>query len=216
MSHGLAREFDLGDGARVGGQLTQALGTLAPSDDSRTTDLAHALSLYWQASGDGSSQRYAALSLNDSRSLGGDRGSFQMVNLQLNQRTTLSRRSSLSIDLTLQTSRSSTTLLDAFTGEPRRIDDGWQTFHSGTLSFDTQRAFDVPRLRYALLVSVAGTRLERRELGDIDAPLEHVTASMENRLDYSIGRLEARLSARITRFEERRVTGVFFRVQRRF
>jgi hypothetical protein len=63
---------------------------------------------------------------------------------------------------------------------------------------------------------VNSAQLERRADGDIDAPRERITESLENRLDYTIGRLDARLSARIARVEGRAVSAVFLRVQRRF
>jgi c(7)-type cytochrome triheme protein len=43
---------------------------------------------------------------------------------------------------------------------------------------------------------VNSQQLESRLAGDIDAPVERISESLESRLDYSIGRLEARLSAR--------------------
>ena len=93
---------------------------------------------------------------------------------------------------------------------------GWQQFHSGSLTYENQRAFDVPRLRYTVLLSLESQPLERRMDGNVDAPRERVTASFENRLDYAIGRLETRLTARLVRFDGRGVATLFAHVQRRY
>ncbi|TXC65200.1 hypothetical protein FSC37_00810 [Piscinibacter aquaticus] len=115
-----------------------------------------------------------------------------------------------------QSARSDATQLDPFTGTLRQAGLGWQRFYSGTLSYEHQRFLDVPRLRYALILTVNSQQLESRALGDVDAPLERITESLESRVDYSIGRLEARLSARLARIEGRSVTALFARVQRRY
>ena len=85
-----------------------------------------------------------------------------------------------------------------------------------TLSAEHRRLFDVPRLRGTLLASVSTQQLQRRSAGDIDAPVQFVSHSIEGRLDYMIGRLEARLSARVARVDDRNVASLFARVQRRF
>src|SRR5690606_23378742 len=68
----------------------------------------------------------------------------------------------------------------------------------------------------ALILAINSQQLESRALGDVDAPLERITESLESRIDYSIGRLEARLSARLARVEGRSVAALFARVQRRY
>lgn len=216
-SHGLSRSWLVGAADSVTVNLTQSLGVLRESqtpDPSRA--LSHAASLYWQGAGDGASQSYAGLSVSDSRNWAQDSGRFQLVNAQFSRRTQLSRHSSWSGDLTWQSTRSDATQLDPFTGTLREAGLGWQRFYSGTLSYEQQRFLDVPRLRYSLILAVNSQQLESRALGDVDAPLERISESLENRIDYSIGRLEARLSARLARVEGRSVAALFARVQRRY
>ena len=74
----------------------------------------------------------------------------------------------------------------------------------------------MPRLRFTTLLSVNSQQLESRQAGDIDAPVERISESLESRFDYSIGRLEARLSARLARVDGRKVAALFARVQRRY
>ena len=154
--------------------------------------------------------------MSDSRSLSQERGEFQLVNLQVSRRTELTRHTSWSGNLTAQASRSDNTQLDPFSGLLRQSGPGWQRFYSGTLSYENQRLWAVPRLRYTVLLSVNSQQLETRAAGDIDALRERVTESLENRLDYAIGRLELRLSARVARVEGREVALIHARAQRRY
>lgn len=216
LSHSVGRDLELTESQRLGIQLGQSWGKLVERHQSRATNLAHSAGLYWQHAGESASQHYAALTLSDSRALEDEGGRFQLVNLQLSQRTRVSRFVGWSADLTMQATRSSTAQIDAFTGELRAMDEGWQRYYSGTLSLDVQRAFGVPRLQYSMLLAANSQQLSSRQNGDIDAPLEHESASMEHRLNYRIGLLEARLTARAARIDDRTVGGIFARVQRRF
>ena len=221
FAHGLSRAWLLGP---MGGQtdslsvnLTQSLGALHDSQSQQwSRALAHSAGLFWQGSNETGSQSYAGLSVSDSRSLSQERGEFQLVNLQISRRTELTRHTSWSGNLTAQASRSDNTQLDPFSGLLRQSGPGWQRFYSGTLSYENQRLWAVPRLRYTVLLSVNSQQLETRAAGDIDALRERVTESLENRLDYAIGRLELRLSARVARVEGREVALIHARAQRRY
>jgi hypothetical protein len=217
LAHGVARDWAPGESETVSVSLTQSLGALRDSQSQMwSRAYAHSLGLFWQAVGESASQSYAGLSLSDSRTAAQERGSFQLVNLQLSRRTQLSRHANWSGNLTLQASRSDTTQLDVFTATTRQSSPGWQRFYSGTLTYEHQRFLGEPRLRYTALLTANSQQFESRAAGDIDAPRERITESLENRLDYAIGRLEARLSARVARVDERNVASVFVRLQRRY
>lgn len=216
-SHGVSRDWPIDEGESVSLNLTQSVATVHESARGEDTHaLAHSASLYWQSGGGGQSQGFAGASASDARTWGSGNGRFQLVNLQLSRRLQVSRHASWSGHLTWQASRSDTTLIDPFDGLPREQSPGWQRFYSGALAYENQRVFGVPRLRHTLLLSVNSQQIERRAAGDIDAPLERITESIESRLDYTIGRLEARLSARSARIEGRTVTSILARVQRRY
>jgi hypothetical protein len=216
-AHSVSRGVTLGPTDSLSFNLAQSVGALRDSQTriwSRA--LAHSVGMYWQGTGNGTSQSYGSISASDSRTQEVARGSFQLVNAQWSRRTQWSRQSSIAANLTWQASRADASQVDAFSGELRRSDPGWQRFYSGSLSIENQRFADINRLRYSLLLSVNSQRLESRAEGDIDAPLERVTASVENRLDYAIGRLDARLSARLARVDGRNVASLFARLQRRY
>jgi hypothetical protein len=216
-SHGVSRDWPLGETSSLSFGLTQSGAVLKENQAAELTRaLAHGASLSWQALSSEGSQSYGGLSYTDSRTLGSTQGRFELVNLQLSQRTQLSRFSNWSINLTLQGSNNRSSDIDAFSGQRRDVAMGWQRFYAGTLSYEHQRAFGVPRLRHAVLLGVNSQPLERRALGDIDAPRERITESLETRLDYTVGRLDTRMSLRAARVDGRLVVALQARAQRRF
>lgn len=218
--HSVSRSYPLGESDSLSLAFSQSLGVTRDNrQDTLTRQLVHASSLSWQGLGGENSQSYASLSVSDSR-LMGDAGhtSFQLLNLQISRRTQLSRDASWSGNLTLQGSRNrdraGTRIPVDFDG---RVDvDTSQNFYSGSLTYQHQRAFGVPRLRFTAVLSLNSQQLESRELGDIDAPRELVSQSLEGRLDYTIGRLQTQMSTRWIETQGRRIGAVFFRVQRQF
>lgn len=216
-AHSLSRNIVFGDSDSLTLSLTQSAAGLRESRSAElTTGLAHSASAFWQSWANSTSQTLAGLTLSDSITHGEERGRFQLVNLQLSRRTQLSRNSSWSANLTLQASRNEASEIDPFSGDRRTLAPGWQQFHSGSINYENQRVFGVPRLRFSLLLSANSQQLERRASGDLDAPLERVSRSLEGRLDYSIGRLDARLAARHAEVDGKSVSTLQARVQRRF
>jgi hypothetical protein len=219
LGHSASRDFVQTESERISLSASQSVGWLIDAtslERHRTTTLTHSLGVVWQTVSDPSLQRFASASISDYRSRNQDDASFQLVNLQWSQRTQLSRLSSWSGSLTWQASRSQQTQVDLLNGERFTQDEGWQHFASGTVSAEHQRVFGVPRLRFTLLAGISSQQLQRRSAGDIDAPLRFVSRSLEARLDYTIGKLEARLSARAARVDERNLASVIARIQRRF
>jgi hypothetical protein len=220
LSHGLSRDWLRAGGDALSFSFTQSAALQTESDAgvrTRSHALAHSIGLVWQDASDGARQQFASVSASDSRSFGDEATRFQLVNVQWSRRTQLSRLSSWAGNVTLQLTRS-----DAHSDLPgtppaaATTDRGWQRFATGNLSYEEQRFWGVPRLRFTLLAGVSTQQIERRSAGDIDAPLERVSRSLEARLDYQIGRLEARLAARAARVDERSVASLIARVQRRF
>lgn len=217
LMHGLTRSVMWDDGSSLTFNINQSLGVLRESQtDVLARAVAHAVGLSWQGANTNGSQSFAALTLSEARNADTTKGYFQLGNLQLSQRWQASRYASVSGNLTVQSSRSDVTLVDAFTGELRTQSPGWQHFYSGGLNFEHHRFLGVPRLRASLIASATTQQFERRVFGDIDAPRQRVTESIEGRLDYGIGRLEARFSARLARVEGKKVAGVFLRLQRSY
>lgn len=215
--HNLTRDWALGESSRISLGLNQSLGLLRESgSDGVARGLAHGLSLGWQGSVYEGALAYVSLSYSDALTEGETRGRFQMLNLQASHRVSLTRYSSWSVNLTAQAARNRSSELDPFTGLRRDLLVDWQPFYSGSASYEHGRFLDVPRLRLSLLASATSQVLERRALGDLDAPREQVGASFEARLDWAVGRLDTRLAARLAQADGRTVGVLQARAQRRF
>ncbi len=217
LSHTVSRDLALDDAQALSFSIAQSAAVLLESPGRQTTRaIAHTANLFWQANGDGRSQSFAGLSASDARNHADEDGRFQLVNLQWSQREQFSRYFSGAANVTLQATRNDATSVDAFTGERRVQRGGWQRFYNASVNLESQRVFGVPRLRYTLLATASSQQLEQRAFGDVEAPRERISRSVENRLDYSIGRLEARLSARAAEVDGRTVVALLARLQRRF
>jgi hypothetical protein len=215
--HALSRQWRLTDTQALSLSLSQSAGILQESRaDEPTRSLAHGLGLYWQSYGDGSTQRHASLSLTDSRTIAEEDGSYQFASLSLNQRTAISRFTSWSADLSLQASRNEATEIDAFTGARLTEGGGWQTYYSGGAALEQQRLFGVPRLRHTLQLTFNSQQVERREFGDIQATRKRVSAALESRVDYAVGRLALRFIGRLARVEGQTQAFLMARAQRSF
>lgn len=216
-SHGLSREFMFGTEQQLTMGFTQSVAVLHEAGVSPSaTATAYGANLSWQRVTAQGSVTTGGISYSDSLTRATSQGRFQLVNLQLSQRMQLSRHSNWAANITAQASRNESNEIDAFTGQLRDLAPGWQRFYSGALSYEHARAFGVPGLRYSLLIGANSQMLEKRAFGDIEAPRERISESIETRLDYNIGRLETRLSARAARVDGRVVSAVQARAQRRF
>lgn len=217
LNHGFTREQAWGPQSLLSLGVTQGAAVLGESGAPELLrSLQHGASVGWRRQADDGGQGLASLSWNASRTLGQRAGRFELVNLQLSQRLPLTRYASWSASLTAQASRNRASDVDAFTGERRALSQGWLPFYSGSASYEHLRAFGVPRLRLALLLGVQSQPLARRAAGDIDAEADRISHSLEARLDWSVGRLETRVSARAARVEGRDVVAIQARAQRRF
>lgn len=215
--HSLTHDWALGETSRISLGLSQSLGLMRESATPGVArGLAHGLNLGWQGSPDEGVQAFVAVSYSDALTDGEARGRFQLVNLQASQRVALTRYSSWAVNFTAQAARNRASELDPFTGLRRELLVDWQPFYSGSASYEHARFLDVPRLRLSLQASATSQVLERRALGDIEAPREQVGAALEARLDWAVGRLDTRLAARIAEVDGRTVGVLQARAQRRF
>jgi len=137
----------------------------------------------------------AQASLSDSRNLGSKTDEQQMFHVQLSRDQDLGRRSSIVGDVTLQYVRSDMGGVEVDTATT-----------TASLEFRHSRMFGVPRLGFVsdLMVSQISTD------GLVDRQ------DWDNRLTYSIGKLDASFSYRLTETDSRNYDLVYFRVMRRF
>jgi hypothetical protein len=207
LGHNLTRISVLSEISSVTTTVGQSYASLFDTLTSSSETLAHTGSVSWQAVPNTSSTAFISLFGADSRTSGHNENEFQLVNLQANGQLQFSRHSLSGANLTVQAIRQST---------PTTPSAGFNTTSGGTLSYQHLRAFDVPRLRYTVLLAANQTQYATRIEGDVNAPRQRVSGSFEQRLDYAVGRIEMQLLARSARIEGQRNELIFLRLNRQF
>ena len=194
LSHNMARSLRLDSGAALYLDGSQSLSALANrSTNARIAgnarQLSHSGSLSWDLAREESGSSSLRMTASDTRELGGAGGYFQMVNLQLSSNLGASAYSSFSGNLTLQAVRQSERLVGASDPLARLAPrPGWVTLSSGSLSYQQQRLFGVPRLQFGSDLRLNSAAL----LPVLGKASDQQTAAWENRLTYSIGRTTIR------------------------
>lgn len=228
LGHALNRTWQPSEDTILSGSLNQSLGSSRSvgAGSASSTTLSHGASLSLQANAGENLSGYLSTSVSDSRVSGDNPSSFQMVNVQLSGRWRINAYSEFNSNLTWQLSRQQTTttndviLIDEF-GRPINIDDTSKSQNgsiSGNLGYSNYRFFGVRGLRYTLDFRANTARDNARRRGDPDAEREpdRATLDLDQRLRYSIGRLDTELQFRVAEIEGRRTELIFFRVGRHF
>ena len=221
-AHNIQRTFEVGQNERLSLNVNQALGVATDSVAGNATSVSHGLGATWITMAESGSQSYLSVSAADLRNLGGERSSFQLVNIQASRQNSINRLSYWAGHLTMQwTRQGSQSVSPASQGtvatQPQDVRIGGTNLMStGSLSYFNQRVFGVPRLRFTATATLASQQFDSRLSGNIDARRENVSKLFESRFDYSIGRLETRVSARSAVIEGRTDHLIFFRMSRRF
>jgi len=162
-----------------------------------TTQINHSTSLSWDQH-DTSGMTTVQLTLADSRQSGASDGNQQFVNFQLLRNQNIDRLQSLNGNLTVQSVHRD------FNGSGN---NDTVVTATGQINYNHSRIMGVPRLRF-----VSDLRLSR---ADSDEWVDR--GEWENRLDYSIGLLDARFSWRKTvLISDNDFDLVYFQVTRRF
>ena len=214
-NHQLTRDFDATDNLRLSVSASQGVGSGLTSAGNNTFNINHGGSVRLTLPGERTTQTYIGLTANDSRSFGESDSVFQLVNLQATRQAPLSGASFWSANLTVQGYRQrGGTLLAAPQGGS--ADSGFNVSTYGSLTYQHRRAFGVPRLRLIATYTAGQAQLQSRSQGDLNAPRETVSDSLEARLEYQIGKVDARLTFRSITADGKRNTGIFLRVRRNF
>jgi hypothetical protein len=209
--------------SQVAFDLTQSASVAGDTEDFRAYAIRSSVGLGWtRRRGARSSLLRAAFNDNrtwieDSRATtdeGVVKRSFQLANLQASINQRLSDASSLSGNLTIQATRDDTPevqgLIDENNGE-------WFATATADLSYFNARLFNVPRLNF---------RSTLRFVSDSYLPVLTDTKGQtddgrddkqwENRLEYSIGRIQLRLTARLSKIQGQNQAFGFFQIRRLF
>ena len=229
LGHSLSRYWLLGAGSGVSANFSQSAGTsrsIGAGAVSSTT-LSHSASVSVNASAGDALNGFLSASLSDSRSIGEGTSSFQMLNVQLSGNWRINALSELNSNLTWQLSRQQSSggesliVIDEF-GRPIIIDDSSKSRNSslsGTLGYGHRRFLGVRGLRYRLdFRANTNDTVNARRFGDPDAARaeDQLTLDLDQRLLFSIGRLDTELQYRIGEIQGQRQDLIFLRASRAF
>ena len=194
LGHSLNRSMGLGAGT-LGLNLNQTASSDVDSSIPTILRLTHSGSLAWSHA-QGEKNTFLRLSASDSRAVSGTNDFFQLLNLQASRNEGLSRNASWTGNLTIQAVRQKTGVMPFAVDAAPVVAAPVTTFttSSADLSYRHQRAFGVPRLRFVSELRIYGDM----PLPVFAGPRQQESRSWENRLDYSIGRVQLRLSARVS------------------
>lgn len=204
--HGLSRKVGLGGGT-LGMNLNQTVSFDADTRNPSSSAMTHTGSLSWGLAQD-RKITMVNLSANDSRAMSGTPYFFQLINLQVSINESLGRNVTWGGNLTMQATRQETATASASTTTTTTT----TTTSSADLSYRHQRAFNVPRLRFTSELRIFGDAL----VPVLATPDQQETRSWENRFDYSIGRLQLRLSARVAEVNKIKQLLYWFSANRQF
>ncbi len=207
FGHNLTRWVTLGQGSQAIFGVGQNAGTNYDTVAGRSQTLSHNANASWRLTSSTATNAYVSLLGTDSRTSGANANAFQMINFQVSGQIQFNRNASAAANLTVQSARQET---------PTAPTAGRSVNAGGTLGYFQQHAFGVPRLRYSALYGINESQFRSRLQGDFDAPRERVNQSLEQRLDYNLGRIVTRLSLRVAQVEGRRDALLFFRMNREF
>ncbi|MGB5082489.1 MAG: hypothetical protein WBO23_17310, partial [Burkholderiales bacterium] len=206
FGHNLTRNLPLSETSTLNLNLGQTYGRNYDTVTASSQTVTHSASTSWRVVPDASTIGYVSLLGSDSRTSGYNESEFQLINFQASGQFQFDRNSVGSANLTMQGTRQ---------GTPGTPPAGFNRVSSGNINYQHLRAFGVRQLRYFAKYAVNDSQFKSRLLGDLDAPREQVTQSLEQRLEYFIGRVELRLTVREERIERERERLLFFSIVRR-
>lgn len=199
LSHSLMRSVALGAAGALSFEANQGFsGTTmidgAESASSASRHVTHGGAVSWSRYQDGGSA-LVRLSASDSRALDADKTYFQLINFQASSNVPTGGYTSWSGSLTIQAVRQGgrsipgTSLSGGTVIEARR-DNSFVTTSSGSVTYQNSRFLGMRRLRF-----VSDLRLNSQALLPmLGGPQDQEMAAWQNRLDYSIGRMQFRVN----------------------
>lgn len=202
LSHSLSRSIPLESGAILGMSVSQGLSTVdtisvgdGKTPPPNTQNITHNASLSWTKAHE-SGAAMAQVSASDSRALDGRPEFFQLINFQASSSLTVNDYSSWSGSLTLQATRQNDLTTSGAVGftTPLNKDTGFVTTSGGSISYQTQRAFNVRRLRFVSDLQLNSQAL----LPLLDNGMGQEMSAWNNRLMYTIGRTQLQVGLQLS------------------
>ena len=202
FSQSLLNDYSAESGYQLRTNLTQSLNYDYESERADEKSIDHSYSVTWSNSAI-ENQNLIRLLLSDSRNLNRYDDNFQLINFQYTGSMRLSRYSQLGGNLTLQRSNR----------EFQRLRTE-ETTRNGQLGYRNSRAFGVPGLIFLSDLQLSKRDSENERV--VQGPDFDTEASLENSLQYRIGRLEMELDVDFIKVGDRYDRLFKFQITRSF
>jgi len=208
IGHNLNHVYPLAGGSALTFTAGQAYFANFDRLAGQSQTLTHNGSVSWRVQPSDTLSGATTLSLTDTLTTGERTSHNQFLNWQVNGQNQLSMRAMATANFTLQWSHQA--------AEAGGTAGSSSLNAYGNLTYAHARAFGVRDLRYAAAFNINTLRTDNRLLGDVSAQRTQVGYSLEQRLEYHIGRLTARLTATVGRLDGKENALLFFQVTRDF
>ena len=217
VGYNIGRDLPARPGSRWRIDLRQSIAAREATDNFSSQTLRSNVSLGWNRNA-GSTSSMARLTVSDSRTradgddVASSEGNFQVVNFQASLDRRLSNTSALLGNVTLQATRDDKPEREGIIDES---DGRWNPTVTADVTYYQRVLFGVPRLSFrstARFISDSYFPVLDENRTNTDRDDQH----WENRVDYSIGRLQLRGIARVSRIRELNQTFFLFQVRRFF
>lgn len=203
LGHNILRRFNTRPGLEYSANFSQSIVTEYDTVADDINRINNSLSLTWRKS-KGTGNVYARLMGSDSRTIASPRYEvYQFINLQITSSKALTHKSALSGNITINATRNEL---------PNTPTGGFATTSSANLVYRQVMVFNIPRL-YFISDLKFDTELTRPLIIDREKQDRRI---WENRLDYTVGRLQMRLSLRVSKINKTSYNILMFRVKRLF
>jgi hypothetical protein len=210
LGHQLTKSTNYGNGnltIDMNQRLSELLSTRSTysSAQSHFSNLTTSGSVTWTRS-EGRATTNIRLHATDSRALTGMQNFFDLINLQASRNVHLVRHQSLTGDMTLQTSRSGSY------GQSTPF----ITTPSVHLSYDNQRVFAVKNLTFISRIEIVGAEIGASGYSWSNSPVNMMTNSWDNDLNYFIGKFRLRLYSHLAKVNNLTQSTLLYTMERQF
>jgi hypothetical protein len=209
LGHGLDRTFEIDSRSTVSLAATQGLTWIVANPTGNSIGINNGLTGTWAFRQSENFNMRLSLGASDSRFTGESEDAYTSFIAQLDGNLFIDRYSNASAAITVQSTRQDTS-------QNIGAQEGFVTSIYGTMGYQHNRFFGVPRLRYSALYTGNTQELNTRAQGNLDALPRNESHSFEQRLEYRVGRLDLQALARISRIEGENNAFVFFGINRAF
>ena len=197
---------------------SQSISTTADTDDFSTGRLFTTLSTSWDRRGV-RSNGMARFSLSDNRTVASGidsdnlEGEFQIVNLQVSVDNKMSSTSTLRANATLQVTRNYRPAIEGVTDERN---GEWAPTSTVDISYYKLGVFRVPRLSFFSVFRHVSNSYVPLAGETTDSRITRDDTQWENRLEYTVGRLQLRVISRLSDIRDEKQNYFLFQARRMF